>query len=420
MIAIKRLDIKLIADTTKVILKFLNFGKAERIQPVYDYVDSLDEREAELQLKNIHEEFEHRHFNLKKHFAKNYLKLGEPFSKSTFSETKQLLLGAYFTHEYSVEASAFFNPSIVPYEHAQSKGEDSQGFVLSLRATGEGHVSSIAFLTGTVSLNGRVELHERPKKLSIPEIAFDKNKFTDYIAVFDSNISENSRILYPSSSDETNGMEDARFVLFEENGNKRYIGTYTAYDGRQIHPKCIETEDFNTFKITSFTGEAASDKGFALFPEKVNGKFAIVGRQRGRCLSIMYSDSLYHWDMYESLQLPKRSWEMLQMGNCGSPIKTEAGWLLLTHAVGPMRKYVISVTLLDLNNPSIVIASLDEPLLSPTEDEREGYVPNVLYSCGMMVHGGDLIIPYAMSDSAVGFATVKISEVLQELLKQKS
>jgi predicted GH43/DUF377 family glycosyl hydrolase len=419
MIAIKRLDIKLIADTTKVILKFLNFGSSDRIRPVWEYIAAMDESEAERQLHIIYEDFEHRHFNIKYYLAKHYEKLGEPFNKSDFSETKKLLLGSYFTHEYSVEASVFFNPSIVPFEHDFNSSEGSLSFVMSMRVTGEGHISSIAFLTGVVSLNGRIELQERPKKISTPVVQYSSSNAYNYTAIFDDHISINSRILFPTSIDESNGMEDARFVLFTDNVEQKYIATYTAYDGKKIMPKCIETTDFKTFQITSFTGSAASDKGFALFPQKINGKYAMIGRQGGRCMSIMYSDNLYHWDSYATLQIPQRPWEILQMGNCGSPIKTEYGWLLLTHAVGPLRQYVISLSLLDLQDPSIVIASLDEPLLTPNEDEREGYVPNVLYTCGMMMHNNELIIPYAMSDSAVGFATVLLSDVIAELIGPK-
>lgn len=420
MIAIKRLDIKLIADTTKVILKYLNFGSAERIRPVWEYIASLDEMEAERQLNVIYEDFEHRHFNIKYYFAKHFEKLGEPFNKSDFSETKKLLLGSYFTHEYSVEASVFFNPSIVPFNHDFNSGHGNLSFVMSMRLTGEGHISSIAFLTGAVSVNGRIELQERPKKISTPEIHFATDSTHNYTAIFHDHISINSSILFPTSIDESNGMEDARFVLFEDNGQQRYIATYTAYNGKTIRPKCIETTDFKTFKISTFTGKAASDKGFALFPQKINGKYAMIGRQGGRCMSIMFSHDLYHWDSYKTLQVPQRSWEVLQMGNCGSPVKTEHGWLLLTHAVGPLRQYVISLSLLDLHDPSIVIASLDEPLLTPNEDEREGYVPNVLYTCGMMMHNDELIIPYAMSDSAVGFATVLLSDIMNELLSKKT
>ena len=419
MIAIKRLDIKIIADTTKVILKYLNFGKAERIQPVWEYIASLDQLEVESQLKKVFEEFEHRHYNLREAISKYYNRLGEPFNNSDFSEEKKLLLGSYFTQEYSVEASVFFNPSIVPFEHPQSADPDTQGFLLSLRATGEGHISSIAFLTGTVGFNGRIDLHERPRKISTPNITYSIANTEEYTAEFSDDIPVNSRILYPATVGESNGMEDARFVLFNEPDERRYIATYTAYNGKDIQIKIIETNDFKTFKINEISGKAASDKGFALFPEKINGKYVMIGRQGGRNMSIMYSDSLYHWEEFVTLQVPQRSWEMLQLGNCGSPVKTPQGWLLLTHAVGPMRKYVISLTLLDLNDPTVVIASLNEPLLSPNEDEREGYVPNVLYTCGMMVHNEDLIIPYAMSDSAVGFATVKLSDIMAEMFMEK-
>ena len=205
---------------------------------------------------------------------------------------------------------------------------------------------------------------------------------------------------------------------FSDQGQITYIGTYTAFDGKEIKPKIIETRDFISFSIRSLYGKAALDKGMALFPEKINGKYAMISRQGGENISIMYSDDLYCWDSYQTIQKPEREWELTQLGNCGSPVKTDSGWLLLTHAVGPMRKYVISASLLDLRNPDIVLATLDKPLMYPNTNEREGYVPNVVYTCGVMQHVDNLIIPYAMSDSAVSFASVDINSLIDELLKK--
>jgi predicted GH43/DUF377 family glycosyl hydrolase len=210
-------------------------------------------------------------------------------------------------------------------------------------------------------------------------------------------------------------MEDLRLLRFEDQGSMTYLGTYTAYDGRSIRPQLLETDDFLHFRIRPLRGLAASDKGMAIFPEKIGQRYAMIGRQGGRSLSIMYADTLYEWNSYQTLQQPQRSWELLQMGNCGSPVRTPQGWLLLTHAVGPMRRYVLAATLLDLDDPQRVIASTPLPLLMPNEEEREGYVPNVLYSCGMLLHGEKLVIPYAMSDSSVSFATVTLSELLASL-----
>ncbi|MEY3369184.1 MAG: hypothetical protein RI973_2339 [Bacteroidota bacterium] len=236
-----------------------------------------------------------------------------------------------------------------------------------------------------------------------------------YDLTFPDSVPLSGRVIFPASPSETNGMEDARFLLFNDGQAASYLATYTAYNGREIRPQLIETSDFRHFRIRPLQGQAASDKGMAIFPEKINGRYAMVSRQGGRNLSIMFSEDLYTWDAYQPLQQPQRDWEMLQMGNCGSPVKTPKGWLLLTHAVGPMRKYVLSFTLLDLEQPWKVLVSLEQPLLSPNEEEREGYVPNVLYTCGLLEHQGRLLIPYAMSDRAISFATVDTTQVLAAL-----
>ncbi|MCC6727362.1 MAG: glycoside hydrolase family 130 protein [Saprospiraceae bacterium] len=418
MIDIKRTDIRLKADPTKVILKFLNFGSAARFQPVIDAVLALDETTAEAQLQGILAEFEHRHFDLRGEFLKNY-QWPSQYVTGAVSEGKKLLIGAYFTHEYSIQASALFNPSIVPHPDQSGMPTGALRFVLSLRATGEGHISSIAFMTGVLSENGDTALDVPSQKLTTGQLLPKADFEGAYDLQFPDGSPLDSRVLFPQSANESNGMEDARFVLFEEGGKRRYLSTYTAYNGRAIFPQLIETEDFRQFKIRPFQGAAASDKGMAIFPEKINGKYAMIGRQGGRSLSIMFSDDLLRWEEYRPLQHPQRDWELLQMGNCGSPIRTPKGWLLLTHAVGAMRKYVLSLSLLDLNDPSKVIASLDQPLLTPTTEEREGYVPNVLYTCGMLLHNGRLVIPYAMSDSAISFATAELDEVLFEMMNDK-
>ncbi len=474
MIPVQRTNIRLKADPKRVILKFLDLGKAERFIPVVKYVLGLSDAAVETHLEQILTEFRGRHFNLEAAFLENYGRLAA-YTPPELPLPKRLLLGACFTHEYSIEAAALFNPSIVPHPGQAGLEEGELRFILSLRAAGEGHISSITFQTGCINAGGEITLDPPPPKLICgkkqTEAAFDKpfvdrrfegaegmnrllqeslpERFTEQEAlaaarrleetrnlslssdkeqiarVFDLNYNLafpestplGSRVLFPQSRAEANGMEDARFVRFEDEGKTTYLGTYTAYDGRAIRPQLIETPDFTRFHIRPFYGKAASDKGMALFPEKVNGKYAMIGRQGGRELSIMYSDDLCFWEEYQPLQQPKRGWEILQMGNCGSPVKTPAGWLLLTHAVGPMRKYVLSFTLLDLQQPEKVLASLEQPLLSPNTEEREGYVPNVLYTCGLLRHGKYLIIPYAMSDSAVSFARVETDVVLRELAR---
>jgi predicted GH43/DUF377 family glycosyl hydrolase len=412
MIPIKRTDIRLKADPRKVILRYLNFGNPARIEPVARYVSGLEEAAAEAQLQSILSEFEERHFDLKAAFSENYGAVA-PHVPGELSPAKRLLIGAYFTHEYSIQAAALFNPSIVPHPDQGGLEEGALRFIMSLRAAGEGHISSIVFQTGVLTAAGEIALDPVSSKLAtgrrhpvagLPEENYDL-AFPDYVPL-------SGRVLFPGAPSESNGMEDARFVQFSDGGREMYIGTYTAYDGRAIYPRLIETQDFKTFRVRALQGKAVSDKGMALFPEKIDGKYVMIGRQGGRSLSIMYSHELYRWEEYHPLQQPRRSWEMLQMGNCGSPVKTPQGWLLLTHAVGPMRKYVLSLTLLDLHRPEIVLASLEQPLLSPNAEEREGYVPNVLYTCGMLRHGENLVIPYAMSDSAVSFAVLEMKEAM--------
>jgi predicted GH43/DUF377 family glycosyl hydrolase len=417
MIPVKRTLIRLHANPKKVILGYLNFSNAERVYPVARYVMELDEADAAAQLQGILTEFEERHFDLKASFKENYEKVAANVPGAP-SELKKLLIGAYFTHEYSIQAAALFNPSIVPHPDQSGLEPDALRFILSLRATGEGHISSIAFQIGVVDAAGEITLDPVSPKLRLGRLissagASEESYDIDYPE--DSLLS--SRILFPRSRAESNGMEDARFVQFSDKGKTCYFGTYTAYNGRTIWPQLIETEDFRHFGIRPLHGKAASDKGMALFPEKINGQYAMISRQGGRSLSFMYSDDIYRWDEYRPLQTPQREWEMLQMGNCGSPIKTPHGWLLLTHAVGAMRKYVLSLTLLDLDHPEKVVATLEEPLLHPDAEEREGYVPNVLYTCGMLQHGDELVIPYAMSDSAIGFATVKLEDIWKVMLK---
>ena len=419
MIPVKRISIRLYANPKKVILGYLNFGNPERVYPVARYVMDLEDEEAEAQLNGLLAEFEERHFHLKDTFRENYEKVADQVPGAP-SDVKKLLIGAYFTHEYSIQAAALFNPSIVQHPDQSGLAEGELRFILSLRATGEGHISSVAFQTGVMDAAGEITLDPASPKLSSGRLISSAGASAESYDIDYAETSPlSSRILFPRSRAESNGMEDARFVEFRDGNKIRYFGTYTAYNGRTIWPQLIETEDFRHFCIRPLYGKAASDKGMALFPEKIKGKYAMIGRQGGRSLSFMYSDDIYRWDEYQLLQAPQRNWEMLQMGNCGSPVKTPHGWLLLTHAVGPMRKYVLSLTLLDLEHPEKVIASLEHPLLQPDESEREGYVPNVLYSCGMLLHGEELVVPYAMSDSAIGFATVGLEDVMTELLKNQ-
>ncbi len=475
---INRTKIILKANSKRVIPLFLTLGRKERIEKIVSMVSSLDKKIVEKTLKNVLNEFENRHSYFKEILLKHY-KIIEKFipKEESFSKSRKLLLGSFLTKEYSVQSAALFNPSIVAHPNQNELKEGELRFVMSLRATGEGHISSIAFSTGTISKKGEIFVDNDSSTLVCPEQvenkkfqksfikerakffkefdnsivellpeeftseeAFDKlqnlkktneTKFqiakfilteifdNNYEIVFRSDLAINSQLIFPLTKSESMGMEDVRFVKFTDETGNRYIGTYTAYNGSNIKIKLIETSDFKSFSIHSLYGKAATDKGMALFPEKINGKYAMIGRQGGRSISIMYSDNLYFWDKYEILQEPERVWEVTQIGNSGSPIKTPSGWLLLTHAVGPLRKYVISASLLDIDNPSKLLASLDKPLISPNSIEREGYVPNVAYSCGIIQHYDKVIIPYAISDSASSFATININILLNELLPKK-
>lgn len=414
MIAIKRSSIRLYADPCKVLLRFLNFGTPERFKPVIDYVSRLEESAALAQLKAIQASFKDRHFELDGVFKEHFKHL-EEWVQSPLSVEKKLLLGAYFTHEYSLEAAALFNPSIVPHPEQHDLPAGALRFILSMRATGEGHISSLAFLSGIIDADDTIRLEERSARLHSGIKTPVAGSALSYDLAFPDFIPLSGRVIFPASPSETNGIEDARFTLFNGGQASSYLATYTAYNGREIRPQLIETSDFRHFRIRPLLGNAVSDKGMAIFPEKINGQYAMVSRQGGRSLSIMFSEDLYDWKTFQPLQQPRRDWEMLQMGNCGSPVKTPKGWLLLTHAVGPMRKYVLSISLLDLEEPWKVLASLEQPLLEPNEEEREGYVPNVLYTCGMLEHRGRLLIPYAMSDRAISFATVETAQVLAAL-----
>jgi len=474
MVKVTRTDIKISANPKSVLPLYLNLKK-RRITDIVSKVALLDNETVEKTLKSIFNEFENRHIDFGNIILNHFKLITEKVSiPNNLSLSYKLLIGAYFTKEYSIESAALFNPSIVVNPYKKGNENDDMQFIMSLRATGEGHISSIVFRTGIIAKDGEITLdsasdkivaakknssysykksfiNERAqfnKKIS-PEV-FDylpdsfsekeayqviadikkKNLFnlngtkkalksifdTNYEVTFDSNIALNSKVIFPTSKAESMGMEDVRFVEFSDNNKKKHIGTYTAFNGKDIRVQIIETDDFNTFKIRSLHGKAAQDKGMALFPEKINGKYAMISRQGGNNISIMYSNDIYFWDEYEIIQKPEREWEMTQLGNSGSPIKTPHGWLLLTHAVGPLRKYVLSATLLHLKNPEIVLASLDEPLLSPNSNEREGYVPNVVYTCGFVQHGNNLFIPYAMSDSATSFITVDLNTLLNKLL----
>src|SRR4051812_25504249 len=301
---------------------------------------------------------------------------------AAWSQIHRRLIGAYFLNEYSFEASALFNPSIV--RHPDQAGAPKNGcrFILSLRAVGEGHISSLTFRSGSIAADGSVTVDPAARLATVPKVRCSTAASDQMIEVVfspDNELSE--RVIFPVTQAQSNGIEDARFVEFTDCAETRYIATYTAYDGRGIRSELLETSDFISFTMTPLGGPAARNKGMALFPRKIDGRYAMIARQDNQNLYLIYSDTLDTWEGGQSILQPKYPWEFVQIGNCGSPIELDDCWLLLTHGVGAVRKYSIGAVLLDKKDPSRVLARSREPLVHPETAEREGYVPNVVYTC---------------------------------------
>ena len=477
---VQRRPTVLSAESSRVITRPHIPGDKARIKVLIGRVSKLSDEDVQHLLEAVIQDFSGRHRNFRKVLQRNFGHIAEHVPKrTTLSSEQQLLLGAYFTAEYSVEAAALFNPSIVPHPNQKGVGKGSRRFIMSFRATGEGHVSSIEFRSGKIDENRDIyfdpisqyiatpEMHTDPvynrlhfqrklEEMGVRDLVTDKlleglgetftfdelekqikelrsTKFrlkdkhhaidtvlwlarSNYEVIFrpDERISE--RVIFPVSENESSGIEDARFVRFEDDDKSViYYATYTAYNGFTILPQILETTDFLTFRMHTLSGKAAQNKGMALFPRKINGKFVMLSRQDGVNNYIMFSDSVRFWNEAQLLQEPIHPLEFVQVGNCGSPVETSAGWLALFHGVGPMRKYSVWAELLDLDDPSQVIGRLDEPILTPDEHERDGYVPNVVYSCGSMIHKDALIIPYGIADQRCRVATVSVSELLSRL-----
>jgi predicted GH43/DUF377 family glycosyl hydrolase len=396
----------------------LNPTDKTRANHIVDRVLALDSEAAANQLADVLENFQGRHRNLLETFESRADEMEEALAAhGTFSKIQRQLIGAYFLNEYSFEASALFNPSIVPHPDQSEAPKGGLRFILSLRAVGEGHVSSLTFRAGTIAADGSLIVDPTARLASSPRIGYRRSgSIGDDVEVIfkpDEDISE--RVILPVTESQSNGIEDARFVEFNDGSRKTYYATYTAYSGRAIRSELIETSDFISFRMSPLNGAAARNKGMALFPRKINGKYAMIARQDNENLYLIYSDDLYRWDDGQAILKPQFPWEFVQIGNCGSPIELDEGWLLLTHGVGPVRKYSIGAALLDKSDPFKVLARSREPLLRPEPSEREGYVPNVVYTCGAMRHNDQIILPYAVSDTFSNFATIKISTLMQAM-----
>lgn len=479
MIKVKRLSQRIEPDPRRTIARFFNPGGDPRAQGIIARVIRLPESEALHLLERVETEFGLKHPGIRKIFLEHYhAVLGLIPPEVELNEARQLLIGAYFTMEYAVESAALFNPSMVPARNQAGLPEGSTRFAMSLRATGEGHVSSIVFLRGLIDKNCDITIDERspfirPLKMTIQPrrneawrqsliaagalskpaskiLSSLSEEFTieelgealarartdfespseyeetrenllavahgnyDLAVPEDGNWSE--AVIFPTSQNELRGIEDARMVRFvDDDKSFRYYATYTAYNGFRIFPQLSEHDGGPILKIRTLMGTGARNKGLALFPRKIDGKYVMLSRLDGENLFLMRSDNIRYWENPTLLKAPKFYWELVQVGNCGSPIETEHGWLVLTHGVGAMRQYCIGAMLLDLEDPSRVIGQTHEPLLVPTADESSGYVPNVVYSCGGLIHNDVLVIPYAMSDRATSFATVELHSLLKEM-----
>lgn len=417
--------LRLQADASRVVVRPFHIaieagpapGRPGRVRRIVDAVLALDDASAEAELELVLKDFEARHWQTRNVFNTRYaaIEVGLKLDSSTISPIKQQLIGAYFCHEYSYAAAALMNPSIVPHPDQSGLEEGSMRIAMSLRAVGEGHISSVAFREGIVGPGPRFELMPEPPFAT----AADTAKELEHGAVEvhrhrDSSLS--GTVLFPMTAAQRNGLEDLRLVKFtHEDGSDEWLGTYTAYSGSTIRSELLRTRDFRTFILAPMGGPASRNKGMALFPRKIGSEYMMIGRQDGENLFLLRSNRLDYWGEGDLLLTPDFPWEMVQIGNCGSPIEIDEGWLLLTHGVGAMRKYSIGAVLLDKDDPSKIIGRMSEPLLSPANEDREGYVPNVVYTCGGLRLGDLLFIPYGVADSSVAFAFLSIPELVASM-----
>lgn len=475
---VTRTGVVLLPTNSRVVIRPFDIANDSRVERIIARVMALPDADVERQLDVVMRDFRERHQRTREFFLSRFEQVRRHLlTDQPVSDARRLLIGSYFTSEYALESAALFNPSMVWHPDQSGVTAGGRRFILSLRATGEGHISSITFRSGVIDAAGRIRIDEPTRYVQAPEVVpnalYEKalfhrkltelgingpltdqtmaalgDEFTlgdldrtlktvlkshrtrqreyepvahtmlllaraNYEIRFDPALNVSERIIFPTSPAETNGIEDARFVRFTRpDGRATYYATYTAYDGRVTLPQMLETDDFLHFRVSTLNGPEVKNKGFALFPRMVNGQYAMLSRQDNENLYLMYSDQPHFWYSKQLVARPTFPWEFVQLGNCGSPIETEAGWLVLTHGVGPMRRYAMGAFLLDRDDPARLIGRLAVPLLEPDANEREGYVPNVVYSCGGLIHGEDLVIPYAMSDYASTFATVPVAQVL--------
>ena len=477
---VKRTEVLLKPDPSRVLIRFFSPHSVDRIERVMGRVMSMNDADVEERLGVVMDNFQSGHHNIRPVLLEHYGQVAtHMITDIEPSESRRLLLGAYFTSEYALESAALFNPSIVPHPDQSGVEKGALRFVLSLRATGEGHLSSIEFRSGVIGKDFQIHVDEPSGFVTAPELipnpTYDKKVFSlklfelgygnditnqtlgplgeeftleellteieqfrranlrpsrvqaetleairglaeaNYEVCFHKDQALGARVIFPHAGQQRKGIEDARFVRFydEDEEETTYYATYTAYDGHTFLPQLLQTRDFAHFRFMTLNGEGVQNKGMALFPRKINGQYVMLSRQDNENIFIMYSDNIHFWHERKVIMRPSYPWEYVQLGNCGSPIEIDEGWLVLTHGVGAMRRYCIGAILLDKEDPSRVIGRLKEPLLEPNENERRGYVPNVVYTCGALVHRGKLVMPYAMSDYAASIAMVEVDHLVR-------
>jgi predicted GH43/DUF377 family glycosyl hydrolase len=396
----------------------LNPTDKTRANHIVARVLALDPQAAAREFAEVLENFQSRHRELIEIFEARADEMEDAvFEHAAYTIEQRRLVGAYFMHEYSFEAAALFNPSIVAHIDQTGVPDGGLRFLLSLRAVGEGHVSSLTFRSGLIAADGSVTIDTPVGLASIPKVIqrTPGPNGEEVELAFRAHEDISERVIFPVTDAQSNGIEDARFVEFGDGGAKIYYATYTAYNGRAIRSELIETHDFLSFKMSPLAGTAAKNKGMALFPRRIGGQYAMIARQDNENLYLIQSDDLYTWNGGTAILKPQFPWEFVQIGNCGSPIELDEGWLLLTHGVGPVRKYSIGAALLDKANPAKVLARTREPLIRPEPSQRQGYVPNVVYTCGGLRHNDLIVLPYAVSDTYSTFATITIADLMAAL-----
>ena len=391
-----------------------------RAQRIADRVLALDTAELGIELDRVTAAVSERHSDLEEVFLRRYHDVnGLLIDHCAISRKQSLLTGAYFCEEYAFEAAALLNPSIVAHPDQTGTAQGDVRFVLSLRAVGEGHVSSIAFRTGICDANGSIVLDTPGLQTITPRIELMPGGAPNDPGVrlfCDKDHDLSQTVIFPVTAYQRHGIEDIRLVRFtDDDGNITYYGTYTAFSGEAIRQEILRTTDFKTFELTALRGDAATGKGMALFPRRIDGRYAMLGRQDHENISLLTSTDLYEWKGGSTIVSPRWPWEYIQIGNCGSPLEIDEGWLVITHGVGPVRNYCIGVCLLDRDDPSKLLARSTRPLIRPSPDQRYGYVPNIAYTCGAMVHGRTVVLPYALADSFTTFATVPLDLLLAEM-----